>query len=411
MNRKFLSTLAILAVLLLAAAPLCAKPWGIVATGADYYGTDNASLHVIDLGAVPPVVYGPFLQDYFINDEALDIAMLPGNRKALVSAFLNQQVHVVNLADPTNPVVERSFDLPFPAEDIAISRNKKLALVTDGSGSSWVAFINLQKATANSIQLGEGKYAQAVAIARNNVAMFADYFNGAIHYGKINKARNGLESVQTIALCDAGQYDNATDCMGPVGLPVNISISPDGKTALVAPSNGGVVFVLKITNKGGVLPGEPFILTGLPGGPLGEGNDGGQQSISFQDKNTAYVVSQRRPLEAPGAVVVPGGIAFPGAEGDRPNQLSLIRILGPGRAEFVAARYTLLNSPIYQYFGVDTLDIFNRYALAGNANDFISPPYDNPYYNNVAFIDLITGVLTPIELNNYGAAAGVAIKP
>ena len=122
--------------------------------------------------------------------------MVPGGYKALISTFANKKVHVVGLLDPANPVLERSFTLPFFAEDIAISNNEKLALVTDGDGSSSVAFIDLQKLPLTTFDLGAGRCAQAVAVGRNNIALFADYNNGAIHYGKINKMNNGLESIR-----------------------------------------------------------------------------------------------------------------------------------------------------------------------------------------------------------------------
>jgi hypothetical protein len=423
MEKKLLQIFAVLAVMLFLAAPLCARPWGIVSTQADYYAdneSDNASIHVIDLGEVPPVVYGPFFSGQLTAnryDSVLDIAMVPGNRKALISTFYNSMVHVVGLSDPTNPVLERSFTLPFYAEDIAISNNKKLALVTDGGSTSLVAIIDLQKITAATFDIGPGRFAQAVAVGRNNVAIFADFSNGTIHYGKINKAKNGLESIGTIALCDEGQYDNATNCEGPVGNPVNVAISPDGKTALVAPGWGGAVFVLEIKGNGTVVPGDPFILTGLPGGELDMySSTGGQQSIAFQNSKTAYVLSHR--WELPGdpdeAVTQPMQAGSPNADGLRPDQLSQINIKGPGRAEFVAARYTLLNSCASLLFGVDTLDIYKNTALVGNDTTDsygIGTPYENPYYNNVVFIDLKTGILTPIELNNYGIGTGVAIKP
>jgi hypothetical protein len=341
-----------------------------------------------------------------------DVAMLPGSiKKALISTFGNQKVHLVNLKDPTNPVLERSLTLPFYAEDIAITKDGKTALVTDGGFSSPVAFINLKTFTLTNVISLSPEYANAVDISRKNIAIFADYFLGTISYGKINKMRNGLESVRTIALCDEGQYDNTTDCSGPLGRPVNVTISPDGKTALVAIANGGAIFAFEITGKGDLIPGNPFMLTGLPGGPIND-NDGGNQSIVFQNNSKAYVVSQRWSLpDEPSAVVQGGQVERPYADGERPNQLCEINILGPGRTQYVTARFTLLNSPTSQYFGVDTLAIFNRHALVGNSSSFIGNPYDNPYYNYVSYIDLITGVLTPIELNNYGVASGVAIKP
>ena len=56
--------------MLFVAAPLCARPWGIVATQPDYYAdneSDNESIHTIDLGQTPPVVYGPFLSGELIT--------------------------------------------------------------------------------------------------------------------------------------------------------------------------------------------------------------------------------------------------------------------------------------------------------------------------------------------------------
>ncbi len=429
MGKKLLQIIAVLAVALFMAGPLCAKPWGIVATDPDYYGyysgspdydneTDNESIHVVDLGQTPPVVYGPFLAGQLTPERGagvFDIALFKGGKRALISTFGDSKVHMVDLKNPANPVLMGSIELPFFAEDIAITKNGKLALVTDGGFSPTVAFIDLKTFTLTSVfDLGE-KSAQAVAISPNGkIAIFADYFGGAIHYGRINKMRNGLESVRTIALCDAGQYDNATDCMGPVGLPVNVTISPNGRTVLVAISNGGAIAAFELTGKGDLIPGNPFILTGLPGGPISNNwsNDGGNQSIAFQNDKTAYVLSQRINLpDGDEAVVRDGQVEYPDADGERPNQLCQINILGPGRTEYVTARFTLLNSGSSQLFGVDTLAIYNRYALVGNPTKSISNPYDNPYYNNVAFIDLVTGVLTPIELNNYGVASGVAIKP
>ncbi len=373
MQKKLMQIFAVLALMLFIAAPLCARPWGIVATQQDFYAdneSDNESIHTIDLGQTPPVVYGPFLSGELTAGRGpgvFDIAMI-GKNKALISTFGDSRVHLVDLSDPTDPVLLGSLDLPFFAEDIAITKDGKTALVTDGGFSSVVAFINLKTGTLSTANLGTLQ-AQAVDISPKNIAIFADYWNGAINYGKINKARNGFESVQSIAICDNGQYDNATDCSGPLGRPVNVTISPNGRTALVALSNGGAIAVLEITKKGDVIPGNPFILTGLPGGPLSNDTpEGGNQSIAFKNNSTAYVVSQRMPLPGPSAVVQGGQVENPDADGVRPNQLSEINILGPGRTQYVTARYTLLNSPTSQLFGVDTLAIFNRHVLVGNAS-------------------------------------------
>jgi hypothetical protein len=143
------------------------------------------------------------------------------------------------------------------------------------------------------------------------------------------------------------------------------------------------------------------MLTGLPGG---------NQSIAFQNNSTAYVTVQRSALMEPGATVASGQPGTPDVEpGELPNQLCQINILGPGKTQYQTARFTLLNYTTSQLFGVDTLAIQGKNALVSNSSLSVGDPLNYPYFNYVAYIDLLTGVLTPIELNNYGVATGVAI--
>jgi hypothetical protein len=463
MDRKLVQILIAVAALLLAAAPLCARPWGIVTTSADYYAdneSDNESLHTIDLGQTPPTVYGPFLSGELTARRGLgafDIAMLPGNKKALVAAITplmrrppigseaspsqmpsTSQISLVNLKDPTNPFVENSIELMGEATDIAVTKNGKLAIVcltggyANGNGAiakpeaPSVAFINVKDFSYEYIYLGSrpaavpaangfSKYAQSVAISRKNIAIFTDFDNGAVHYGKINKTLTGFESLRTLYLCEVA-YDNNTFCNNYPAPPVNVAISPDGRTALVAPGFGGALFVFEITNKGDLVPGKPFILTGLPGGPLFDTEQGGQLSIAFRDNKTAYVVSYRYPDGYEPLATEPGAIP-----GSRPDKLCEISILGPGRTQYVASRFDMLNSNfVFPIFGFESLDILKRHALVGNNalqpfenddNQTSDNPYDNPNYNFVNYIDFATGTMTPVELNNYGVGTGVAIKP
>jgi len=166
MNKKLLQIVTVVALALFAAAPLCARPWGIVATQPDTVNDpDNInaeSIHTIDFGQSPPAVYGPFLERQITAPDGpgvFDIVMLPGNKKALISTFGNSQVHLVDLKDPTLPVLLGSLDIPFFAEDIDITKDGKTALVTDGGFSPVVAFIDLKTFTlTNVINLGD-KYA------------------------------------------------------------------------------------------------------------------------------------------------------------------------------------------------------------------------------------------------------------
>lgn len=249
-----------------------AGSWGFVVNSPDISNTaSTSSIHTIDLGKSPPVVYGPFLEGELSTStgpDAFDITLLKNKKHALVSVFGEQKVHRIDIQDPKNPVLAGTIQLDFFAEDIAVSPNGKFALVTDGGFAPYVAFINPETFTVTAtVDISATGYANAVAIAKDNkTVLFADYFGGKIHYGTVNDTMDGFDSLQSIWLCDTPVVTDT--CTGNLARPVNIATSPNGKTALAAVSNGGLVIVLSIQGKKGaieVVPGNPFFLSGLPG--------------------------------------------------------------------------------------------------------------------------------------------------
>jgi hypothetical protein len=276
------------------------------------------------------------------------------------------------------------------AEDIAVSPDGRLAIVSDGGLSSSLAFIDLAIFTLNSIfplpdvlpvtidpatpvedQMSQAD-AQAVAIAADNqTVLMVDYLGGSIVYGTINATNDGLDGVDRIALCPT--YDPNTGCDGDteyIGWPVNVTISPDGQTAIVAGAFRSFVWLLRITGPGQVERGTPFFVTGLPGTqstaePLvDECEFGGNQSVAFSPDGTrAYVESNN--LHTYDAVC--DWVA------DLPNTLSWLRITGPGAATVGGAGVAdLLGTNSGQFFGVDTLAVTpdGAYALATNPTSF-----------------------------------------
>jgi DNA-binding beta-propeller fold protein YncE len=398
-QRRGTWTILMLAAALTLASPSLAGNWGVVITGRDAVtdplNPQPPSLHTIDCSASPPAVYGPFLQGQLgVNtDAALDVVILKDRRSALVSTFGAMTVSRIDLSDPTNPVVTGTVLLDdgqgntLFAEDIEVTRDGKLALVTDGGLASAVAFIDLGTFTLKSLfPLPAGMSAQAVAIARNGTVLLADYSSGKVHSGRINETGDGLADLNSITLCDAEVIGDV--CQGNLARPVNIAISPNGKTALVANAFGGVVNVLKITGPGQVEPGAPFFLEGLPGGTLAD-PAGGQQSISFRTGKNAYVVS----MVAPDPVTTD----------PNKNLLSWIRIGRPGTASVrETGMVELLFEGTGAFFGVDVLAVKGRYAVAGCTVSFGEG-------NSVAFIDLKTHSVTPVPLNNNGLPFGVAL--
>lgn len=374
-----------------------AGSWGFVVNSPDISNTASTpSIHTIDLGKSPPVVYGPFLEGELSTStgvDAFDIALLKDKKHALVSVFGEQKVHRIDLQDPKNPVLAGTIQLDFFAEDIAVSPNGKLALVTDGGFTPYVAFINPETFTlTETVDISATGYANAVAIAKDNrTVLFADYFGGKVHYGTINDTMDGFDSLQSIWLCDSPVITDT--CTGNLARPVNIAISPNGKTALVSIANGGLVIVLSIQGKKGdvkVAPGNPFFLSGLPGGLITDDPiQGGNQSIAFRSNKEAYVLSN-----------------FPGLS---PQQLSVIRIVGPGQAEIgETGIVNLLATGGSQLFGVDVLAIKGSKAIAGHPT--ASEATDNPNFNSVAYADLKKRTVSPVPLNINAQPLGVVIK-
>jgi hypothetical protein len=419
MKKVLLAVLVFVSLLL--ATQVFAAPWAIVATSPDVsVTTSTTSIHTIDLGKKPPVVYGPFLEGQIITDTSdsiFDIVMLPDKKHALASTFGTKQVHRIDLKNPKSPVKKGTVTLDngvvsMFAEDIAVTPDGKLALVSDGGFSPTIAFIDAKNFTLTSMVTVTSTTeltptvlsAQAVAIAPDNkTVLLADYFAGKVHYGTINAARNGFDTMKSLWLCDTEVI--TTTCTGNLARPVNIAISPDGKTALVAISSAGsadgsvdfndLVVVLEIKGTGNVVPGVPFFLHGLPGtiysdtytGPKGSGN----QSIAFRDKKQAYVVSQR--TEVGGSLT---------------NQLSSIRILGPGWAAVEdPGMADLFWDGSSQFFGVDVLAISKEKVVVGHPT--LSGTLDDNL-NCVAYVNLKTGTTTCLHLNNRAQPLSIVIK-
>ncbi|MHB8790111.1 MAG: YncE family protein [Desulfobulbaceae bacterium] len=396
---KLIRCLAALAILFLCSSAWAA-PWAVVANSGADIPADPESTHeaifTLDLGTTPPTVHGPFLEGQLVPLDPVtqepqygggmfDVAYIPGTNDALISNFGAATVYRINFDNPTQPVVVGSVLLTFFAEDIAVTTDGKLAIVADGGFSPRIAFINLETFTLSSVfELYEGvpfdpanppavlpplNNANAVAITPDNqTVIMADYFAGKAVYGKINAARNGLESVHSIHLCP--NWNATTETCGAndyMSRPVNVAISPDGKTALLADAGWGMVDVLKISGPGQVQAGTPFQLWGFPDtyndflnrpDPINSLGLGKSQSIVFAPDGTK-------------AYMLQNGNYNTRADADSgnllQNQLSWIRINGPGQASVGGVWVAILHSKSSsQLFGVDTLviskDGTNAYA-------------------------------------------------
>jgi len=361
---------------------------------------NTGTLSVID--ARTDIVYGPFLSGTLGTVESgggiFDIVVTPDGNKALVSNFGDQKIIFVDFSNPISPSFITTVTMPMFAEDIAMSRDGRFALVTDGGFSPNVSTIDVfQMTLAYTGAFTNGMSANAVAIGAYNTVVTADYFLGGIHAlsmdangqltythaytytqnldGTILSQTVPADAMQAIAARprplnnsaspDTAQSIGAVD--GPLGdgdyhlpRPVNIAISPDGQTVLVPDStfynsmlsNGDPALTQTLYSVGVYLitaPGE-LQLTGVI-----TNLNRATQSIAFSPAgDKAY-------LSGNGGLIDPVTSSYPAA------QLSVLDILGPGQVRLAADG--VVDYPRFQggqLFGVDTIAVANGKAYLGH---------------------------------------------
>jgi len=316
--------------------------WAVVANDSD------ADIVTYDLRTNPPTEHGPFLQGQLgPAGDLLEVAVSPDGRTALLSSFDTDTVYRVDLSDPTDPVAECSVAIPFRPEHIAFAPDGSYAMVTDGGGANKIAVIDMADfslKTTYTLQTSGGT-ADSIAIAPDDQTwVAADLGNSRILYGSYSLT-SGFSNEQSL----------------PSGYaPVNVVISPDGQTVLVANGSDTQVSVYRITAPG-ALTAEPAV-TGLPGAC---------QSIVFSPDGTrAYVLSDSSPN----------------------SQISWLSITGPGTVSLGGAGVaSLLPADNYVYYGVDQL------AINGDGQTLVAT---NPYgtaTTDVAFVDTSTFAVTTVD--------------
>lgn len=276
-----------------------------------------------------------------------DVVITPDGSTAMVSNFGDSMVHFIDTSILSAPSFQGSVSLNFFAEDIALTPDGRYALVTDGGFSPTIAVIDVQ----NRILIEEytdssGNHFQAVAVAADGTTVLAiDYFGA---------------KVNTLTLDDLGHLTyvgNIDISNNGTLMPVNVSISPDGKTAIVAavasavppavPADNMRYPVLEITAPGEVeLKGFISTASRLTA----------SQSIVFNPRGTkAYALSNQEdsdPLDstAPNNVIVELAVAGPGAVSDSAITTTV---------DFIGSS---------QLFGVDALaiDRTGRYLYVSN---------------------------------------------
>ena len=149
----------------------------------------------------------------------LDVVITADGKTAIVSNFGASSVYFIDISGGFNavPTVKGSMFTSLFAEDMALTPDEKYLLVTDGGLASQVATIKMSDLSVRFTNLG-AKDAQAVAVTPDGqLALFADYLDGSVHSYWLNDGVLTYKETQLIR----------------PDWPVNVAISPDGKTVIV----------------------------------------------------------------------------------------------------------------------------------------------------------------------------------
>lgn len=150
--------------------------------------------------------------------DLFDVAITPDGRTALLSSLNSQKVFFVDISRPAAPRVLGSMNLSLYPEDIALTPDGKYALVTGPPFSSLIASIHVPTRTlVGEFSVTSGT-PSAVAVARDGrTVLCASFFSSSLHVLTIDPTNGQLALRADIP---------ATPMI------MNVSISPDGRTAL-----------------------------------------------------------------------------------------------------------------------------------------------------------------------------------
>lgn len=155
-----------------------------------------------------------------------DVAITSDGKTAIVSNFGDSKIFFIDISGgfDAQPTILGQTRIPFFAEDLAITPDNKYVLVTDGGFASRIAVVDIAGHYLVGNQNFVNVYSNAIAISPDgHTILTADYFAGKINLFTID-ADGILTYVQSKNVLPAR--------------PVNVAISPDGKTAIGVSASG-----------------------------------------------------------------------------------------------------------------------------------------------------------------------------
>jgi YVTN family beta-propeller protein len=273
----------------------------------------------------------------------LDVVITSDGRTAIVSSFGGSRVFFVDISAGFNapPTYLGSARTAMFAEDMVITPDDKYVLVTDGGFASGVAVIEIATRTyIHNNNLG-WRDAQAIDITPDGeTVLVADYWGGAIHAYTLRS--------------DGILIHKKTIWVLPFW-PVNIAISPDGRTVIMPLAFASGCLVLYFDTAG------ELHYKGVIAMP----SRAGQSCVFSKDGTKAYYLSNSQ---------------------NKGTMVHILNVTGVGQVSPSGTSIKIWpRRGTGQFFGVDTmaLDPSENYLYVTNPTSFGT-------INDVALIDLTT---------------------
>ncbi len=170
-------------------------------------------------GVVAPAqLYGQLGANY---SGLYDAVVTRDGNTALVSNYNDAMVYFVDISDPFRLAVKGCVHIPFYAEDIALSRDSRWALVTDANAAD-IAVIDVENTALHSTLRVPGHTLNSVTFSPDDRTVIAtDYYGASVEVLAFDPVRGALRHMQSISTLRSGFR------------PVNAAISPGGTTAVV----------------------------------------------------------------------------------------------------------------------------------------------------------------------------------
>jgi DNA-binding beta-propeller fold protein YncE len=314
------------------------KPFGV------FVNSNTNSVQFIDpeTNTATPNYLGGELGSY--GGGLFDVVITPDGNTAIVSNFGDSTIWFIDISGGFDvpPTILGSKRIGFFAEDMVITPNGQYVLVTDGGFSARIAVVDIATRQLIANNLLGTRYANAVEITPNGqTVLTADYFAGRVHAYTLNYADGSLIHINSAKMLPFR--------------PVNVTVSPDGRTVITSIAGSSTCAILCFDDAGELIYKEHIAMPSM----------NGQSCVFSKDGTKAYYLSNSQ---------------------NKGTRIQILNVTGVGQVSPSGTSIKIkAKRGTSQLFGVDTI------ALGPDGNTlYVANPTLSGGMADVAVLDLET---------------------